>query len=103
MRSCRSNNLTCVALALALVSPRHGEAQTVPARVPADKAIDVNPDAHLVLTFSAPPTIGKSGKKTHIGVFDTAEAAHAAYVAEARKLLRRIRIANTLQRKDCTR
>jgi hypothetical protein len=70
MRSCCSNRLTCVALALALLSPRHGEAQTVAARLPADKAIDVNPDAHLVLTFSAPPAIGKSGK---IRVYDAAD------------------------------
>ena len=31
-------------------------------------------------------TIGKFGKKKHIGVFDTPEAAHAAYVTEAGKL-----------------
>jgi len=36
-------------------------------RLPADKATDVNPDTHLVLTFSAPPTLGKSGQ---IRIFD---------------------------------
>lgn len=30
-------------------------------------------------------TIGKAGRKTHLGVFDTPEAAHAAYLAEAQK------------------
>ena len=51
-----------VVLALALFSPWHGEAQTAVTRLPADKAVGVNPDAHLVLTFSAPPTLGKSGQ-----------------------------------------
>ena len=33
----------------------------VAALFPADKTIDVSPDTHLVLTFTAPPTIGASG------------------------------------------
>src|SRR5262249_17317646 len=32
------------------------------AHFPADKANGVNPDTHLVLTFSAVPTLGKSGQ-----------------------------------------
>ncbi|WP_438483006.1 pectinesterase family protein [Oleiharenicola lentus] len=36
---------------------------------PAAKASDVNPDTHLVLTFSSAPTLGKSG---FIRIFDTA-------------------------------
>ena len=59
MRSCRSHRLTVAAIALALVAPRDGKAQSVAARYPANKAVGVNPDAHLVLTFSTPPTIGK--------------------------------------------
>ncbi|MEO8333726.1 MAG: pectinesterase family protein [bacterium] len=62
--------LTTAALALTLVGPRHGEAQTVASRLPANTAVNVNPDAHLVLSFSAPPTIGTSGK---IRVFDAAD------------------------------
>ena len=64
------NRLTLVALALALMTPRQGEAQVVAARLPAGRAVDVNPDAHLVLTFSAPPAIGKSGK---IRIYDAAD------------------------------
>jgi hypothetical protein len=70
MRQCRLNRLIIVAIALALISPRHGEAQTVAARYPADKAVGVNPDAHLVLTFSAAPSVGKSGK---IRIYDAAD------------------------------
>jgi pectinesterase len=37
-------------------------------RFPADKARNVNPDTHLVLTFPDAPTLGKAGK---IRIFDT--------------------------------
>jgi len=37
-------------------------AQTAPVRFPADKAANVNPDTHLVLTFATPPTLGNSGQ-----------------------------------------
>ncbi|MBN2181944.1 MAG: immunoglobulin domain-containing protein [Sedimentisphaerales bacterium] len=37
---------------------------------PADKAQDVNPDTHLVLTFPSKPTLGKSGK---ISIYDAAD------------------------------
>src|SRR6185436_16638670 len=33
-----------------------------PTRFPLDKATGVNPDTHLTLTFSRPPTLGKSGQ-----------------------------------------
>src|SRR5947209_18805644 len=36
---------------------------------PANHAIRVNPDTHLVLTFSSPPTLGKSGQ---IRIYDAA-------------------------------
>ncbi|HEY4329044.1 MAG TPA: hypothetical protein VGN88_04850, partial [Phycisphaerae bacterium] len=38
-------------------------------RFPADKAVDVNPDTHLVLTFPDVPAIGNAGKIT---IFDAA-------------------------------
>ncbi|MES2178214.1 MAG: pectinesterase family protein [Gemmatimonadota bacterium] len=70
MRSYCLSRLITVAAAVAFISPRAGHAQTGPLRLPADKAVNVNPDAHLVLTFPAPPAIGKSGK---IRVFDAAD------------------------------
>ena len=39
-------------------------------RFPAQNAANVNPDAHLKLTFASQPTIGKSGK---IRVYDAAD------------------------------
>jgi pectinesterase len=39
-------------------------------RFPADKAVNVNPDAHLELTFPSAPTLGKSGK---IRIYDAAD------------------------------
>jgi len=58
-------------VAFALFSAGHLPAQT--ARVacfPANKAVGVNPDTHLVLTFSSAPTIGQSGQ---IRVYDAAD------------------------------
>ncbi len=70
MRAWSLNRLTIVAIALAATAPRRGEAQAVAARYPADGAVGVSPDAHLVLTFSAPPTAGKSGR---IRIYDAAD------------------------------
>jgi hypothetical protein len=39
-------------------------------RFPADRAIGVNPDTHLVLTFPSTPTLGKSGQ---IRIYDAAD------------------------------
>ena len=61
--------IACV-VAIVLSVPRDGTAQAVVSRVPADRAVGVNPDAHLVLTFAAPPTIGTSGK---IRIYDAAD------------------------------
>jgi pectinesterase len=70
MRRCCSTRLSCVLLALAFLSPRHGGAQaTAVTRLPADKAVGINPDTHLVLTFSTPPTLGKSGQ---VRIYDAA-------------------------------
>ncbi len=37
---------------------------------PVNAAVGINPDTHLVLTFSAPPTLGKSGQ---IRIYDAAD------------------------------
>src|SRR5215831_17472885 len=42
-------------------------AQSTASRFPADKATNVNPDTHLVLTFPSAPVLGKSGQ---IRVYD---------------------------------
>jgi pectinesterase len=54
--------LSCTVMTLALLVPRPGSAQAAVARFPANKAVAVNPDTHLVLTFSSPPALGKSGE-----------------------------------------
>ena len=41
----------------------------LPSRFPADKAREVNPDTHLILTFSSKPTLGTSGQ---IRIYDAA-------------------------------
>ncbi len=69
MRSCRLNSRIVFVLLLVSVTASETAAQGV-VRMPADRAVNVNPDAHLVLTFSAPPTIGKSGK---IRIYDVAD------------------------------
>ena len=61
----------CVAV-LAIPAIRRADAQSVVSRMPADRAVGINPDAHLVLTFSTPPTIGTSGK---IRIYDAADHA----------------------------
>ncbi len=58
----------CALAALALLTAAHAEvAYTC---FPANHAIRVNPDTHLVLTFSSPPTLGKSGQ---IRIYDAAD------------------------------
>ncbi len=47
-----------------------GESQQTISRFPADKAVGVSPDTHLVLTFSSKPTVGKSGQ---IRIYDAAD------------------------------
>ena len=70
MRLCSLSHLSCSVLLLALFTPRHGEAQTTAVtRFPVNEAVGINPDTHLVLTFSTPPTLGKSGQ---IRVYDAA-------------------------------
>ncbi|MDR3746516.1 MAG: pectinesterase family protein [Acidobacteriaceae bacterium] len=55
---------------LAVLSSWHGEAQTTAVtRFPADKAMGVNPDTHLILTFVSAPRLGKSGQ---IRIYDAA-------------------------------
>jgi len=57
----------CVLAALALsTAARAASAVTC---FPANHSAGVNPDTHLVLTFSSPPTLGKSGQ---IRIFDAA-------------------------------
>jgi pectinesterase len=71
MRPCSLIRVACVLFTLAPLAARHGEAQTAAViRFPADKAVGVNPDTHLVLTFSTPPTLGKSGQ---IRIYDAAD------------------------------
>lgn len=43
---------------------------SAPKLFPANKAANVNPDTHLVLTFPSPPEIGKSGK---ISIYDASD------------------------------
>src|SRR5215471_21388675 len=45
-------------------------AQPTVARFPADKARNVNPDTHLVLTFPTAPVLGKSGQIRIYGAAD---------------------------------
>ena len=71
MKSYSLTRLSCALFLLALLTPRLGEAQAAAvACSPANKAVGINPDAHLVLTFSTPPTLGKSGQ---IRIYDAAD------------------------------
>jgi pectinesterase len=57
--------------AFALLAAHLGEARTLAVhRSPANNATRVNPDTHLVLTFSSPPVLAKSGQ---IRVYDAAD------------------------------
>jgi hypothetical protein len=53
---------------LILVTAARGE--IAPTRFPANHAVRVNPDTHLVLTFSSAPTLGTSGQ---IRIYDAGE------------------------------
>jgi hypothetical protein len=57
----------CVLAALALSSAARAEVPFTCS--PANHATRINPDTHLVLTFSSPPTLGKSGQ---IRIYDAA-------------------------------
>ena len=57
----------CVLAALALSTAARAEVAFT--CFPANHATRVNPDTHLVLTFSSPPTLGKSGQ---IRIYDAA-------------------------------
>lgn len=46
------------------------DSQQTTLRFPADKAKEVNPDTHLVLTFPSEPTLGNSGQ---IRIYDAAD------------------------------
>ncbi|HEY4380096.1 MAG TPA: pectinesterase family protein [Acidobacteriaceae bacterium] len=62
--------LFCAAAAATLCLACSASAQSAsPARFPANNAVRVNPDAHLVLTFSSAPAIGKSGQ---VRIYDAA-------------------------------
>ena len=57
--------------AIVLLSALHGLAQMAAVECfPANKAARVDPDTHLVLTFSSAPTLGKSGQ---IRIYDAAD------------------------------
>ena len=58
----------CVFAALSLMTAVHG--QVTFTKFPANHAIRVNPDTHLVLSFSSPPILGKSGL---IRIYDAAD------------------------------
>ncbi len=58
----------CLLAAFVLSGVARGEVAFT--RFPANDATRVNPDTHLVLTFSSPPTLGKSGQ---IRIYDAAD------------------------------
>jgi pectinesterase len=61
----------CLLAVFALLAARRAEARTAAVtRFPANNAVRVNPDTHLVLTFSSPPALGKSGQ---IRIYDAAD------------------------------
>ncbi len=64
-----SIRVSCVLAALVLFAG-DGHAQTVAITCfPSSRAVGVNPDTHLVLTFASAPTIGKSGQ---VRIYDAA-------------------------------
>jgi pectin methylesterase-like acyl-CoA thioesterase len=67
MRPRSAASLFCVLAALALSTAARAELAFT--CFPANNATRVNPDTHLVLTFSSPPTLGKSGQ---IRIYDAA-------------------------------
>src|SRR6185312_9314998 len=61
----------CIVAIFALLAARPAGAQTAAATCfPANSAVRVNPDTHLVLTFSSPPALGKAGE---IRIYDAAD------------------------------
>ena len=59
----RTIRLFGVVILFVVLSPHYGAAQAAAVtRFPADRAVGVNPDTHLVLTFATAPTLGKSGQ-----------------------------------------
>lgn len=59
-----------LSVAMALLLGMRCQAQTSLSCFPANRARNVNPDTHLVLTFASPPVLGKSGM---IRVYDAAD------------------------------
>jgi len=68
---CVFQRIPAVLLLAVLSSAVHAQGEA-PRLFPANAATNVNPDTHLVLEFSAPPTLGTSGL---IRVFDANDAA----------------------------
>ncbi|MEI9979325.1 MAG: pectinesterase family protein [Edaphobacter sp.] len=63
MRMRLAIRLFCVVAVLVLLSSQWSEGQAASVTCfPANKAAGVNPDTHLVLTFSSAPALGKSGQ-----------------------------------------
>ncbi len=70
MRSRTAIHALCLLAGLALIAAEPLKAKTSPiAYFPANNAVRVNPDTHLVLTFASPPTLGNSGQ---IRIYDAA-------------------------------
>ena len=63
MRPSTNTYKLCLLAALALLTTGRGAARTAPVTCfPTNNAVRVNADTHLVLTFSEPPVLGKSGQ-----------------------------------------
>ena len=70
MRTRIARSALCTIAAFVLLTAGRAQAQTAAVTCfPANHAVRVNPDTHLVLTFSSPPTLGKSGR---IRIYDAA-------------------------------
>jgi len=65
----RAPHFTLFVAALLLTAARPAAQSTI-TRFPADRAREVNPDTHLVLTFPGAPTLGTSGQ---IRIYDAAD------------------------------
>lgn len=71
MKTHFSARALCVVVAFALIAAGRGEAQAGAVTCfPANHAARVNPDTHLVLTFSSAPTLAKAGQ---IRIYDAAD------------------------------
>ena len=70
MKLCGVVSIVRALAALAILSAGNLQAETAPITLfPANKAVSVNPDTHLVLTFSSAPSLGRSGQ---IRIYDAA-------------------------------